>query len=241
MTPKNSGAVVVFSGGQDSTTCLAWALDRYEQVAAITVDYGQRHRIELECATRLAHHAGIRHAIVTVPWGITPNALTHDIPITHTDSVPNTLVEGRNIMLLTVAAVWAKSWGITEVITGVCETDYSGYPDCRAAFITSLETTLQLGLDYPIRIQTPLMACSKADTVRMMASWGRLAWYRDTHTCYEGVWPPCGQCPACLLRSKGFHDAGIQDPLWEGPTVAPTVENSRHNTPPSKPPLYPPV
>lgn len=208
-----SKALVVFSGGQDSTTCLAWACHDYDEVVACTIDYGQRHRIELDCAAQLAQMAGVAQHVLSIPWGITPSTLTHGGVIDASGPVPNTLVEGRNIMLLTAGAVLAKSLGITHVITGVCETDYSGYPDCRAAFIESLQTTLQLGLDYPIQLITPLMTLTKAATVDLINTLGKLEWLGHTHTCYEGQRPPCGHCPACQLRAKGFAEAGIMDPL----------------------------
>ena len=208
-----SKALIVFSGGQDSTTCLAWACHQYDEVVACTIDYGQRHRIELACAAQLAEMAGVTHHLLTIPWGITPNTLTHGGVIDASGPVPNTLVEGRNMMLLTAGAVLAKSLGITHIITGVCEADYSGYPDCRAAFIASLQTTLQLGLDYPVQLITPLMTLTKAATVELIKTLGHLEWLGYSHTCYEGHQPPCGQCPACQLREKGFREAGIQDPL----------------------------
>jgi len=208
-----SKALVVFSGGQDSTTCLAWACHQYDEVVACTIDYGQRHRIELACAVQLAKMAGVTHHLLTIPWAITPSTLTHGGVIDASGPVPNTLVEGRNIMLLTAGAVLAKSLGITHIITGVCEADYSGYPDCRAVFIASLQTTLQLGLDYPVQLITPLMALTKAATVDLIKTLGHLEWLGYSHTCYEGQQPPCGTCPACQLREKGFREAGMNDPL----------------------------
>ncbi|NBV42996.1 7-cyano-7-deazaguanine synthase QueC [bacterium] len=211
-------ALVVFSGGQDSTTCLAVACSEFEWVETVTFDYGQRHRIELAQAAKLADIAGVKqHHQLDMRWlgHMTENALTRtDIPITHEEGeLPSTFVPGRNLFFLSVAAVLARQRGIQTIYTGVCETDYSGYPDCRNEFITSLNRTLNLGIDYPFDIRTPLMWLTKKETVELMQSLGRLDWYADTHTCYEGTRPACGKCPACLLRLAGFEAAGYQDPL----------------------------
>jgi len=211
-------AMVVFSGGQDSTTCLAQAMADFANVETVTFDYGQRHRVELDQAHRIATMAGVRaHHLLDMKWlgRLTENALTRaEIPISHAaGELPSTFVDGRNLFFLSVAAVLAKQRGIHSIYAGVCETDFSGYPDCRNDFIKSLNTTLNLGIDYHFDIRTPLMWLTKADTVRLMATLGKLEWYAETHTCYEGRRPACGTCPACVLRLKGFRDAGIPDPL----------------------------
>lgn len=211
-------ALVVFSGGQDSTTCLAQALADFDSVETVTFDYGQRHVIELEQARILAKIAGVAdHHQIDMQWlgQLTENSLTRiDIPITHTDGqLPSTFVDGRNLFFLSVAAVLAKQRGIHTIYTGVCETDFSGYPDCRDTFIQSLTQTLKLAIEYPYEIRTPLMWLTKAETVQLMARLGKLAWYAETHSCYEGQRPACGRCPACILRLKGFADAGVPDPL----------------------------
>jgi 7-cyano-7-deazaguanine synthase len=128
--------------------------------------------------------------------------------------MPNTFVPGRNLFFLSVAAVVAKQHGIRILYTGVCQTDYSGYPDCRATFVKSLNVTLNLAMEDHFEIRTPLMWMTKSETVLLMAEMGRLEWYGHTYTCYEGVVPPCGTCPSCLLRAKGFHEAGIFDPQF---------------------------
>ena len=210
-------ALVLFSGGQDSTTCLAQACHDYpNEVTALGFNYGQRHTIELEQAKKITALANVPFEVIDLSYiaNLTPNALTHDIPIeTQTKALPNTFVPGRNIFFLSTAAVIAKEKNISIIYTGVCETDYSGYPDCRQEFISSLEQTLSLGLDISISIKTPLMKLSKAETVLLMQSLGKLDWYKESHTCYEGLRPACRKCPACQLRLKGFNDANIPDPI----------------------------
>jgi 7-cyano-7-deazaguanine synthase len=221
---KMSQALVVLSGGQDSTTCLYWALNRFGagQVEAVTFDYGQRHRIELDCAARVATRARIPQTVLPIDTfaALGGNALT-DPGITVQASVdaqtqlPNTFVPGRNLIFLTFAAALAYQRGFHNLVTGVTQTDYSGYPDCRQATIQALEQTLRLGMEYEITIHTPLMFKSKADTVRMARDVGALPALADTHTCYNGAQPPCSECPACRLRAMGFAEAGIIDPLVE--------------------------
>ncbi len=219
-------ALVVLSGGQDSTTCLYWALERFGRnfVSAITFDYGQRHRIELSCAEDVAADAG-------VPWTLLPidtfaalggDALTDDSIAVIADpdddsGLPNTFVPGRNLIFLTFAAAWAWRRRIGNLVTGVAQTDYSGYPDCREATIRSLEQTLRLGMETDIALHAPLMHLSKKETVELAQSLGAIDAMRLTHTCYEGARPPCGECAACRLRARGFDEAGIADPLLEEP------------------------
>ncbi|MCB1820337.1 MAG: 7-cyano-7-deazaguanine synthase QueC [Candidatus Competibacteraceae bacterium] len=217
-------ALVVLSGGQDSTTCLYWALKRFGagHVEAVTFDYGQRHRIELDCAVRVAARADVLHTVLPINTfaALGGNALT-DANIAVQDStdaqtgLPNTFVPGRNLIFLTFAAALAYSRGIRHLVTGVAQTDYSGYPDCRQATLQALEQTLRLGMEYALTIHTPLMFQSKADTVRLARDLGALPALVDTHTCYNGIQPPCGECPACILRAKGFAEVGIPDPLVE--------------------------
>lgn len=211
-------AVVLLSGGQDSTTCLAWALERFPRVAAVTIDYGQRHRVEIDCAARLARRAGVEHALIPCDSfrALGGNALTGELtvePETAPGRLPNTFVPGRNLVFLALAAAWGWQRGIHQLVTGVCQTDYSGYPDCREDTMRALELALRAGLDAPIAILTPLMHLTKAQTVLLLRDLGRLDWLVDSHTCYEGRRPPCGACPACRLRSRGFAEAGLTDPL----------------------------
>lgn len=213
-------AVVVFSGGQDSTTCLYWALHKFGagQVLALTFDYGQRHRIELECAARIARQARVEHVVLPINTfsALGGNALTDDqqlVQVASGDKLPNTFVPGRNLIFLTYAAAFAYQKGISRVVTGVAQTDYSGYPDCRRATIDALQQTLQLGMETDLVIETPLMDLSKKETVELAVKLGVLDVMSQTHTCYNGQRPPCGECPACELRATGFSEAGITDPL----------------------------
>lgn len=211
-------ALVVLSGGQDSTTCLAWALEKFDHIEAITFDYGQRHRCELDAAKKIAELTQIPQQTLEFDLfsKLTENALTnHQQEITSgSDSeLPSTFVPGRNLIFLTLAAIHAHKLGITDLVTGVCQTDYSGYPDCREEFIKSAENTISLALDQKFTIHTPLMHMTKAETVKMMQELGQIELLKHSHTCYEGKRPACGQCPACKLRLKGFQEAGINDPL----------------------------
>ena len=211
-------ALVVLSGGQDSTTCLSWAKSRFETVEAITFDYGQRHKVELECAKKITEITKTPHRILKINLfeQLTKNALTdNSIEITEgtKDKLPSTFVPGRNLIFLSTATIHAKQRSITDIITGVCQTDYSGYPDCRDEFIKSLENTINLAMDENFTIHTPLMFLTKAETVKMMQDLKQIELLKHSHTCYKGVRPACGTCPACKLRIKGFAEAGINDPL----------------------------
>ena len=215
-------ALVVLSGGQDSTTCLYWAIDRFgrDNVGTLTFDYGQRHRIELECAANVAAHAGVSNQCLPIDTfsALGGDALTDagiDVDVAESSGLPNTFVPGRNIIFLTFAAACAYRRGIRHLVTGVAQTDYSGYPDCREETIKALEETLRLGMEYDVCIHTPLMHLSKKQTVEMAKDLGGLDAMALTHTCYNGERPPCGRCPACKLRARGFAEAGIEDPLLE--------------------------
>ena len=172
-TRNKDAAVVVFSGGQDSTTCLLWALKRYKEVVALSFDYGQRHKKELKCAENIAEELNVEWHVLDMGLlnQLAPNSLTRqDITVEKEapeDGVPNSVVDGRNMLFLTFAAVFAKQRGITDIITGVSQSDFSGYPDCRDVFIKSLNTTLNLAIDYTFCIETPLMWIDKADTWKM--------------------------------------------------------------------------
>jgi len=219
-------ALVILSGGQDSTTCLYWAIDRYgpDQVETLTFDYGQRHRIELECAAAIARFAGVPNLILPIDTfaALGGNALTdEEIEIQKAEgrALPNTFVPGRNLIFLTFAAAYAWQRGIGNLITGVAQTDYSGYPDCREETLAALQNALRLGMESEVRVHTPLMHLSKKETVELLRDLGGLDALALSHTCYEGQRPPCGRCPACLLRAKGFAEAGIEDPLLSGPSM----------------------
>lgn len=220
MTEK---ALVVLSGGQDSTTCLFWAQDRFGKanVSCITFDYGQRHRVELECAANVAAYANSPHTILPIDTfrALGGNALTDDIAVDASsetvDSLPNTFVPGRNIVFLTFAAAFAWQRGIDHLVTGVAQTDYSGYPDCRANTLSALQNALRLGMESAVTLHAPLMDMSKCQTVLLAQRLGAIEAMGLTHTCYNGARPPCGVCAACDLRSKGFTEAGIRDPLLD--------------------------
>ena len=218
----NDRAVVVLSGGQDSTTCLWWAIDRFgrDNVSALTFDYGQRHRVELQCAANVAATAGVGHTVLPIDTfaALGGNALTDpDIGTDSADvaSLPATFVPGRNIVFLTFAAAWAWPREVDHIVTGVAQTDYSGYPDCRADTIDALATTLELAMERRFTIHTPLMNKTKKDTVLLAEALGALEAMALTHTCYEGRRPPCRECQACILRERGFAEAGITDPLLD--------------------------
>ena len=215
-------ALVVLSGGQDSTTCLYWALDRFDHNAIDTVsfDYGQRHHIELDCAARVAELAGVPNTCVPIDtfaaWG--GDARTDpDVEVASGTNeqagLPNTFVPGRNLIFLTFAAAYAYQRGIRHLVIGVAQTDYSGYPDCREGTITALQHALRLGMESDVTIHTPLMHLSKKETVELARDLGALPAMALTHTCYNGERPPCGQCAACELRARGFAEAGVADPL----------------------------
>ncbi|MGG4042520.1 7-cyano-7-deazaguanine synthase QueC [Bacillus smithii] len=205
-------AVVVFSGGQDSTTCLFWALKNFQEVQAVTFDYGQRHRKEIEVAKTIAHDLGVKHTVLDMSLlnQLAPNALTRkEIEIEQKEGeLPTTFVDGRNLLFLSFAAVLAKQSGARHIITGVCETDFSGYPDCRDVFIKSLNVTLNLAMDYEFVIHTPLMWLNKAQTWELADQLGALDYVREnTLTCYNGIMADgCGHCPACKLRKRGLDE-----------------------------------
>ncbi|WP_338588728.1 7-cyano-7-deazaguanine synthase QueC [Shewanella khirikhana] len=210
-----SKAVVVFSGGQDSTTCLVQALSQFDEVHAITFDYGQRHSEEIEVAKALANELGCAsHKIMDVSLlgELAISALTRDaIPVSHElmeNGLPNTFVPGRNILFLTLAGIYAYQLGADTLITGVCETDFSGYPDCRNDFVKAMEQALNLGMDKQLEIRTPLMWLNKAETWALADRYGKLELVRNqTLTCYNGIkGDGCGDCPACLLRRRGLED-----------------------------------
>ena len=222
-----SRALVLFSGGQDSTVCLAWALERFGHVETIGFDYGQRHRIELQCRPTVLAHLRERlpgwadrladdHLLdVSVIGQLGDTALTSERAIEMTASgLPNTFVPGRNLLFFTLAAALAYRRGLTVLVGGMCETDYSGYPDCRDNTLKAMQVALSLGLDSPMTVETPLMWLDKADTWRLAQTLGGPALVEliaeDTHTCYLGergrrhAWGyGCGQCPACTLRASG--------------------------------------
>ena len=228
MPLSNASALVLFSGGQDSTTCLAWALERYAHVETVGFDYGQRHAVEMQCRlevlSQLRRHfphwssrLGQDHVLdLRVLGQLSQSALTEERAIAMTASgLPNTFVPGRNLLFITFAATLAYRRGLKFLVGGMCETDYSGYPDCRDDTLKALQVALSLGMDERLVIDTPLMWLDKAQTWSLARELGGDALIdvltEHTHTCYLGerqhrhVWGyGCGHCPACELRAQGF-------------------------------------
>ncbi|MCP3760788.1 7-cyano-7-deazaguanine synthase QueC [Domibacillus sp. A3M-37] len=207
---KNEKAVVVFSGGQDSTTCLFWAKQTFKEVIAVTFNYGQRHDAEIDVAKDIAADLEIPHHVLDMGLlnQLAPSALTRsDIKIeTKEGELPSTFVEGRNLLFLSFAAILGKQAGARHIVTGVCETDFSGYPDCRDAFVKSLNVTLNLSMDHDFVIHTPLMWLDKKETWKLADELGAFNYVRErTLTCYNGIkGSGCGECPACSLRQNGL-------------------------------------
>lgn len=209
----NGKVLVVFSGGQDSTTCLYWAKKHFKEVYVLSFIYGQKHVKEVELARELARKAGVSFDVMDVSFigHLGKNSLT-DTSIRMDEekpegSFPNTFVPGRNLFFLSIAAVYARERGISHMVTGVSQTDFSGYPDCRDAFIKSLNVTLNLAMDEQFVIHTPLMWIDKAQTWALADELGVLDIVRyETLTCYNGiVGDGCGHCPACKLRREGLE------------------------------------
>ena len=218
----NDKALVVLSGGQDSTTCLYWAIDRFgrKNVSSLTFDYGQRHRIELVSATEVADFADVQNVILPIDTftalggdALTATDIAVESSVNEETGLPNTFVPGRNLIFLTFAAAFAYQRNIAHLVTGVAQTDYSGYPDCREETMIALQTVIQKGMESQIQIHTPLMHLSKKETVELAQDLGALPALALSHTCYNGQRPPCGHCSACELRAKGFAEAGVADPL----------------------------
>ena len=236
----HSTALVLFSGGQDSTTCLALALSKYERVETVAYDYGQRHRIELQARLQVlreiktqfphwAHKLGQDHLLDLAVLGqVSESSLTRDMAFKMESSgLPNTFVPGRNLLFLTLAAALAYRRDLQVLVTGVCEADYSGYPDCRDDSMKAMQLALSLGMDKRFLIETPLMWIDKAATWALAESLGGVALVdliiEHTHSCYLGdrehrhAWGyGCGQCPACELRARGYAAYAAKSPASRG-------------------------
>lgn len=203
-------ALVVFSGGQDSTTCLFYAKKHFKEVELVTFEYGQRHAKEIEVAKAIAEDQGLKHHILDMSLlaQLSPNALTSsNIDIDTSDDIPNTFVPARNLLFLSFAGALAYQINAKHIITGVCETDFSGYPDCRDQFIKSMNVTMSLAMDRDFVIHTPLMWLDKKETWALSDELGVLDYVRNqTLTCYNGIIADgCSTCPACLLRQRGLE------------------------------------
>ena len=213
MAINKNTALVVFSGGQDSTTCLFWAKKHFEKVYALSFIYGQKHVKEVELAKNIAAKAEVKLDVMDVSFigSLGRNSLTDNTLVMDSEKpeggVPNTFVPGRNLFFLSIAAVRAREMGINHLVTGVSQTDFSGYPDCRDNFIKSLNVTLNLAMDEQLVIHTPLMWIDKAETWAMADELGVLDLVRnETMTCYNGIQGDgCGHCPACKLRREGLE------------------------------------
>lgn len=240
-TDAKDGALVLFSGGQDSATCVAWALERYRTVETLGFDYGQRHRVELECRDSVrdalkhqfpawADRLGDDHMIdLSVLGAISETAMKREIEIeTSANGLPNTFVPGRNLLFMTIAAAIAYRRGLRVLVGGMCETDFSGYPDCRDDTMKALQVALNLGMDTRIVLETPLMWLDKADTWRLAEQLGGTKLVElirvETHTCYVGEraelhdWGfGCGECPACKLRKRGYEAYRKGEQVTEAP------------------------
>ena len=228
--PPTEAALVLFSGGQDSTVCLAWALERYGRVETVGFDYGQRHGVEMQARDRVraliierfphwASRLGPDHRLDLRGFGaVAESALTADRAIEMTErGLPSTFVPGRNLVFFVYAAALADRRGLPRLVGGMCETDYSGYPDCRRDTLDAMQTALNLGMERQFTIETPLMWLTKADTWALAKGLGGEPLIdvilEDTHTCYRGerghrhAWGyGCGTCPACELRQGGYED-----------------------------------
>jgi len=214
-------ALLLFSGGQDSTTALVWARQRFDKVSAISFDFGQTHTIELESAKSIAEHYNIPHTTLSISSlyaEVSSCSLLKKegmLPVSseEKEGIPDTFVPGRNLLFLNIAAIHAFAHGISDIIIGVSEVDYSGYPDCREGFLQSAEKSISLAFDQKFHIHAPFLHCSKAEEIQLLQKAGELDILKKTHTCYRGERPPCGQCDACRLRAEAFLEAGAEDPL----------------------------
>lgn len=229
-TNMSTAALVIFSGGQDSTACLYWAKANFDRVEAISFDYGQSHRIELEAARVIADMAGVKHEVVAVP-----DLLRSESPLTNGgrnletyanydemdaiigDRVELTSVPMRNPLFITIAANRAITNNIKNIVAGICHMDNANYPDCRPSFVEAQERAINeaLGID-DFKIHAPLLYLTKKETIEMcMAFDDCMNALAHSHTCYAGTFPPCGKCHSCVLRAKGFELCGVQDPLLQ--------------------------
>lgn len=219
----SKNAMVLLSGGQDSTVCLYWAKKQFTNVIALCIDYGQRHRVEIESSKTIARFANVTHKVFSLSFlkdiGDSSLVASGDIASKHrsSEALPSSFVPGRNILFIVCAAIQSYKLDISNIVVGACQTDFSGYPDCRDDFVKALQVALSLGLGRGITIHTPLMWLTKKESIELALTLpGCMEALAFSHTCYEGQNPPCGKCPSCVLRKKGFDEAGIIDPILKG-------------------------
>ena len=228
-------AIVLLSGGQDSTTCLGWAVQEFDSVSTLSLYYGQKNEAELSAAAVVARLfkvpnkrmelgvlAELGDSALLKGSGETPSASGGYEDEQCEDGLPTSFVPGRNLLFLSVAGAFAVKHGANHIVTGVCQTDYSGYPDCRQSFLVAMEHVLSQAMPsscLPIQLHAPLMSLTKAETVELAHHLGNRTWagLHFSVTCYKGMHPGCGDCPACYLRAKGFEEAGYTDPAFEDP------------------------
>jgi len=218
--------LVLFSGGQDSTTCLFWAIETYgkENVQTLTINYRQKHLTEIDAASNILGKLDMKKQWTIIETNLLQKigdsalvGISGDIFKKHRKGdLPASFVPGRNILFLSIAGALAYKMDAEAIVIGANAVDYSGYPDCRPMFIYSMENSLSNGLDISIRIKAPLLSLSKKEIIKLALNLpGCYDMLAFTQTCYLGIQPPCGKCPSCLVRQKGFEEAGVPDPLIE--------------------------
>jgi 7-cyano-7-deazaguanine synthase len=218
----NNKALVLLSGGQDSASCLLWAINTFEKIECISFDYNQIHNRELDSGRKICEYLNISRKVIDVSFikNISISSLLNkdlDVCNKHilNSTLPSSFLPGRNLLFLTIAAMYAYTTQTNNLIGGMCQIDYSGYPDCRDEVISCLEEVLNIGMEFKLNIHTPLMYLTKAESINLIIKLpNALKVLSMTHTCYKGTEIPCGECPACILRANGFKEAGIEDPIF---------------------------
>lgn len=221
---EKTKAVVLFSGGQDSTVCLYWAMENFDEVYPLVINYGQKHMVEITSAIKIIQMAGLEDnaEFLRLPMNILKGGTLLNQESQASGSIADTWVPYRNMLFLTIALNRALVLGeLSVVVTGVNAVDYSGYPDCRGEFIEAMYDAAFEASEKEVEIVTPLIYCSKSEIVRVgFALDGCMEALAYSHTCYNGQVPPCGECNSCIIRAKGFEEAGVKDPLIERLTNA---------------------